>query len=282
MPYGIVSRLARIGVLSGLGFLLLSPAPLRAADGWPSEVKAVYDVNFNGINVGSYEFASTQDSRSYKLSGNAKLSLLLGALTWSGVTEASGQFAGDRAKPAKYGFEFQAQSKVGSTHMSFADDTVTQVLQSPPPKTKEGLVPVLPHHLKGVLDPLTAVLALSRGSSESPCTRRLPIYDGTQRFDILLQPKGQVALQEQRPSGQPATGYVCRVRYVPIAGYKPDDGTRYLAQNNDIEIVLRPLPSANVFVPVSITIPTIAGNATLVARRVNVVSNGQIQIALSN
>ncbi len=282
MPYGLVSRLARVGALSALGLLFLSPPPSHAADGWPSEIKAAYDVNFNGINVGTYEFASTQDGHTYKLTSNAKLSLLLGALTWSGATEASGQFAGDRAKPAKYGFEFQAQSKVGSTRMSFTDDTVTQVLQSPPPKTKEGLVPVLPQHLKGVLDPLTAVLAISRGSSESPCTRRLPVYDGTQRFDILLQPKGQIALPEGRSGGQPTTGIVCRVRYVPIAGYKPDDGTRYLAQNNDIEIVLRPLPSANVYVPYSVTIPTIAGNATLVARRLNVVTNGQIQIALSN
>jgi hypothetical protein len=166
--------------------------------------------------------------------------------------------------------------------MSFTDDTVTQVLQLPPPQTREGLFPVQPQHLKGVLDPLTAVLALSRGSSDNPCTRRIPVYDGTQRFDILLQPKGQVALQDARPSGQPATGIVCRVRYVPIAGYKQDDGTRYLAENNDIEVVLRPLPSANVYVPYSVTIPTIAGNATLVARRVNVVTSGQIQIALSH
>lgn len=282
MPICLVSRLARLGVLSALGLTFLSPAPSEAADGFPAEVKAAYDVNFNGINIGTYEFAASQNGHSYKLTSNAKLSLLLGALTWTGATEASGQVAGDRAKPAKYGFEYQAQSKFGSTHMSFTDDTVTQVLQSPPPKTKEGLVPVLPQHLKGVLDPLTAVLALSRGSVDNPCSRRLAVYDGTQRFDILLQPKGQIALQDARPSGQPATGIVCRVRYVPISGYKPDDATRYLAQSNDIELVLRPLPSANVFVPYSVTIPTIAGNATLVARRVNVVTNGQIQIALSN
>lgn len=282
MPIGLVSRLARPGALAALGFLLLSPAPSEAADTRPSEVKAAYDVNFNGINIGTYEFASTESGHSYKLTGNAKVSLLLGALTWTGATEASGQLAGDRARPARYGFEYQAQSRTGSTRMSFTDDTVTQVLQSPPPRTKEGLVPVLPHHLKGVLDPLTAVLAISRGSPDNPCTRRIPIYDGTQRFDILLQPKGQVALEEPRPNGQAVSGFVCRVRYVPIAGYRPDDGTRYLAENNNIEIVLRPLPGANLFVPQSITIPTIAGNATFVARRVNVVSNGQIQIALSN
>ena len=282
MPIGLVSRVARLGLLSALGLLCLSPSQSKAADGWPSAVKAVYDVNFNGINVGSYEFNSSKEGQSYKLTSNAQLSLLLGALHWTGATEATGQIAGDAAKPQKFGFEYKAQSKSGSTHMSFTDDTVTQVLHNPPPKTREGVVPVQMQHLKGVLDPLSAVMAISRGTSGNPCTRRIPIYDGTQRFDLMLSPKGQVELQDSRPSGQPNAGYVCRVRYIPIAGYKPDEGTRFLAQNNDIEIVLRPLPSANVFVPYSVTIPTIAGNATLVARRVNVVTNGQVQIALSN
>jgi Protein of unknown function (DUF3108) len=280
MPLGFSSRLARVGFISVLGLTCLSPVSAKAADGWPGAVKATYDVNFNGLNVGTYEFNSTQDGHTYKLTGNAQLSLLLGALRWTGATETTGRLSGETAKPSKFGFEFTAQSKVGSTHMSFTDDTVTQVFHNPPPKLKEGVVPVQAQHLKGVLDPLTAVLAISRGTADNPCSRRIPIYDGTQRFDLMLSPKGQVQLQDARPSGQPTTGYVCRVRYVPIAGYKPDDSTKYLAQNNDIEIVLRPLPSANIFVPYSVTIPTMAGNATLVARRVNVVSNGQQQIAL--
>ena len=282
MPIGVVSRFARCAAVTAVSILCLSPVRSHAADGWPSAVKALYDVNFNGINVGSYEFNSTQDGHSYKLTSNAELSLLLGALHWTGITEASGHLAGEVAKPQKFGFEYKAQSKVGSTHMSFTDDTVTQVLQNPPPKTKEGLVPVLPQHLKNVLDPLSAVLAVSRGSNLNPCTRRIPIYDGTQRFDLMLSPKGQVSFQDNKAGGQQTAGFVCRVRYVPIAGYKPDDSTRYLAQNNDIELVLRPMPGANIFVPQSVTIPTMAGNATLVARRVNVVTNNQVQLAFSN
>lgn len=282
MPFGRVSRLVRFGLCSALALVCLSPLPSHAAEGWPSEVKALYDVNFNGMNVGTYEFNSTQEGHSYKLTSNAQLSLLLGALHWSGATEAIGHLAGDTAKPQKFGFEYKAQSKAGSTHMAFTDDTVTQVLHNPPAKIKEGMVPVQAQHLKGVLDPLSAILALSRGTSGNPCTRRIPIYDGTQRFDLLLSPKGQASLQDSNQSGQPTAGYVCRVRYIPIAGYKPDESTRYLAHNNDIEIVLRPLPNANIFVPYSVTVPTMAGNATLIARRVNVVTNGGQRLAFAN
>ncbi len=281
MPRGFGSSLARFGVIAGIGVVCVSPLPAKAAESWPTAVNATYDVNFNGLNVGTYDFSSTREGHNYKLNSNAQLSLLLGALRWSGATEASGHIAGDVAKPAKFGFEFKAQSKAGSTQMSFTDDTVTQVLHNPQPKIKEGVIPVQTQHLKGVFDPLTAVMAMTHGNVGNPCSRRIPIYDGTQRFDIVLSPKGQVPMQEGRSNGQSSPGYACRVKYIPIAGYKPDDGTKYLAQNNDIEIVLRPLPSANTFVPYRVTIPTIAGNATLVARRVNVVINGQQQIAVA-
>ena len=273
-------RLVRAAVLLTSAAILASPTGSHAADGWPASVQASYDVNFNGINVGTYDFKSTQDGQSYRLASNAKLSLLLGALHWSGVTHANGKMAGETAKPQAFGFEFQAQSKSGSTQMAFTDDTVTQVLHTPPAKTKENVVPVQAQHLKGVLDPLSAVLAISRGAVGNPCGRRIPIYDGHQRIDLVLSAKGQVQISDQ--SGPPATGYVCRVRYVPIAGHKADDQTKFMSQNNDIEIILRPVAGASIFIPHQITIPTIAGPASLVARRINIATNSRQQIALTS
>jgi Protein of unknown function (DUF3108) len=280
MPSCSAVRLARAAVVVIAGLAVTSPAPASAADGWPSRVQANYDVNFNGINVGTYAFESSSEGQTYKLSSSANLSLLLGALRWSGNTQASGKIAGDHAKPQAFGFDYKSQSKAGSTQMSFNDDTVTQVLHNPPAKIKDGIVPVQTQHLKGVLDPLSAVLAISRGTAANPCGRRIPIYDGYQRFDLVMTPKGQIPLTDVRSGGQPSIGYVCRVRYVPIAGHKADESTKYLSQNNDIEIILRHIPAANIFIPHQINIPTIAGAASIVARRVNVATNGQQQIAL--
>ena len=275
MPFGPVPRSVRTGLVLLAAALLTSPRPSMAGEGVSSKLQASYDINFNGINVGSYEFSSSQDSQSYKLSSNAKLSILLGAVQWTGNTQASGKMTGDAAKPQTFGFDFKSQSKAGSTLMNFTDDTVTQVLHTPPPKIKEGVIPVQAQHLKGVLDPLTAVMAMSRPTSGSnPCSHRLPVYDGYQRFDLVLSMKGQVQLE----NGQ-GNGFACRVRYVPIAGYKPDDNTQYMADNRDIEIILRPLAGTGSYVPHKITIPTIAGPASLVARRILFTSNGQQQLA---
>jgi hypothetical protein len=96
----------------------------------------------------------------------------------------------------------------------------------------------------------------------------------------MLAPRGQIQLTEKQPSGQPGVGFVCRVKYLPIAGHKIDDETKHMSKSDNIEIVLRPIPSANVFVPYQITIPTVAGAATLVSRRVDIVTSNRQQIAL--
>mgnify|MGYP003693809471 CR=1 FL=1 len=87
----------------------------------------------------------------------------------------------------------------------------------------------------------------------------MPIFDGKERFDLVLSHKGEMKVIEQQPSGQPGVAHVCRVRYLPIAGHKVDTDTKFMAANDAIEVALRPIPSANVFMPYQITIPTMAG-----------------------
>jgi Protein of unknown function (DUF3108) len=261
-------------MLLGLG------RPSAVAETWPPSVRAVFDVNFTGINVGTLEFRSSADGQVYTLTANAKLSALLGVFNWNSDTRSSGRFVGESPKPAAFTFDYNSNSRAGSTKMSFADDTVTNVTHVPPVQFRSGIVPVHEQHLKGVLDPLSAVLALTHGSATNPCSRRIPIYDGRQRFDLLLSYRGQTRISEQRPSGQPGIAYVCRVRYLPIAGHRIDQETKFMASTNAIEIVLRPIPSAHIFIPYQITIPTIAGAATLVSKRIDIVTPSKGQIAL--
>ena len=60
-----------------------------------------------------------------------------------------------------------------------------------------------------------------------------------------------------------------------------NEETRHLATTDGIEVALRPVPSADLFVPYQITIPTGAGSATLTSERINIVARGE-QIALTN
>ena len=257
----------------------LTSASVGRAD-WPANVRAIYDINFNGFNVGTFEFQANAEERSYTATGTAQLSLLLGAFKWVGESRAFGLIANEMPRPAAFAFDFRANSKVGSTKMDFDNGAVIDVRQTPAAVQKPGTVPLRNQHLKGVLDPLSAVMAVARASSPNPCDHRLAIFDGKERFDLVLSYKGQTKVNEQQPSGQPMIGHVCRVKYHPIAGHKVDSENSFMATTDAIEVVLRPIPSANVLIPYEITIPTLVGYATLVSKRVEIQSPGQPQIAL--
>jgi len=275
----IMRSVAQVGAVLALCGLVASASP-ASAESWPAAVRAVYDVNFNGLNVGTFEFDSQAEQESYTLIGNAKLSILLGTFTWDGFTRTFGSIVDQSPKPAAFSFEYKSSAKSGSTRLEFANGAVTEVKNLPTAPAKGEVIPVREQHLRGVLDPLSAIMAVSRGPSASPCERRVPIFDGKERFDLILSPKGETKITEQQPSGQPGMAHVCRVRYLPIAGHKVDSDTKYMAANDAIEVMLRPIPSANVFVPYQITVPTMAGTATIISKRVDIILNGKPQIAL--
>jgi hypothetical protein len=278
---GRIARAARRLAAFALPVILMT-SQAAANDPWPHEVQAVYKVRFNGFDVGTFEFNSTVQAQTYTLTGNAQLSALLGALTWKGETRTAGTLAANQPKPAGYTFDFNGIGKSGSIRMSFAGDNIANVSHAPPLPPQTDIVPVRDAHLKGVLDPLSAVMALARTATNGsdPCRRKLSIFDGRQRFDLVLTFLREERIVEAKPSGQPDMALVCRVQYVPVAGHKLNEETQHMATTSGIEIALRPVPSADLFVPHQITVPTIAGSATLTSHWVQITTQRNGQIAL--
>jgi hypothetical protein len=273
-------HLSKVRAVAALAVLILAATAARAAGPpWPSRVAAVYNISFNGFDIGSFRFNSSVTGHTYALTGGAEMSALLGAFTWQGATGSSGQTAaGGALKPAGYTFDYKSNSQTGSVRMTFNDAGVTH-LSVAPPTPDHGKVPVRDHHLKDVLDPLTAVMALSRAPGSNPCGRKIPVFDGKQRFDLHLSFRRHERVAETRPSGQPGIAFVCRIRYIPIAGHKQDDDSRRLLDNGNIEVALRPVPSANLLIPYRISVPTIAGTAVLTLQRIDITgSHGRIAL----
>src|SRR5712672_205223 len=113
------------------GLLVGSSAP-SAAESWPATVRAVYEINFNGFNVGTFEFQSQAESQSYTLTGNAHLSVLLGAFSWAGEIRSFGMIENQVPKPASFAFDFRSNVRAGSTKLGFSDGTVTDIMNLPP------------------------------------------------------------------------------------------------------------------------------------------------------
>lgn len=280
-------RLARFGLVAASALALLGGAGsservLAADRDWPARVTASYKVAFNGFDIGRFSFDAEVRSGRYVLDGNAEISALLGAFKWQGLSRASGAVASQGAEPAAYTFDFRSSSKSGAVKVAFKKGSVQTVSTSPPSPPSEEIVPVEPRHLTDVLDPLSAVLALTRAGAGDPCRQRLPVFDGKQRFDLVMSPMGERQLVEKRPSGQPGTLIICQMRYQPIAGYKRGAETEDLARTMKIEIALRPVPSANLMVPHEIKIPTLVGSAVLSLDRMEIMTSNSDQIAFVN
>lgn len=253
----------------------------RAAEPWPAEVQAAYRIQFNGLEIGQVTFNSSVHNRTYAISANAGISALLGIVRWNGVTRASGALAGDSPKPVGFSFDFQSSSKTGSVRMDFGNGIVKAVDLNPPIPDPPGTVAVQPAHIRGVLDPLSAVMAISRPRDGNPCNQRLPVFDGKVRFDLTFSHKGEVPVGEAAQGGQAEMLRVCRVRVTPIAGHVENEKAEELRRTLGIEVAFRAIPSANLFIPHRITIPTFAGNAELVAQTVTIRTQRE-QIALVN
>jgi len=268
--------------LGALLFAALAPysAQAIAAEPWPHQVQAFYRVHFNGIEIGSFAFNATIDAQTYTVTGDAQLTALFGILEWRGETRSAGVVSGDAPKPAGYAFDYNGIGKSGSIRMSFAGDAVTNLSAVPKIPPQPDTVPVRDQHLKGVLDPLSAVMAISRASAANPCGRKLSVFDGRQRFDLALSFRRQEKIVEAKPSGQPDTAFVCGVRYIPLAGHRASEESQGMATNAGIEISLRPVPSVNLLVPYQIRIPTAVGSATLTSERVEITTQQNGQIAL--
>ncbi len=260
---------AVVGLFVAIG-LVVTPTPAEAgpANVWPEQVTANYQITFNGFDVGQFRFNAHVGPEGYRLVGDADLSALLGVIHWKGSSRSSGWVRGNKPKPAGYTFDFSGNTIKGNVRMAFRKGEVTSFSMRPLPALAEGEVRLQRPHLKNVFDPLTAVMALTRVPGRNPCAVKLPIFDGKQRFNLQLSYKSQTRVGPV--PGLPGTqiGYVCAVKYQPVAGYTPDQATMAMAREKNIEVVLRPVPGAGLMVPHEIRIPTIAGTAKLTAQGV--------------
>lgn len=263
-----------------------------AATAWPAEVSAIYKVSFAGIDIGTFRFQSKADSSraeagTYALSGQARIKGPLGTFDWNGTTNSAGSTAPGGPKPQAYTFNFDSSAligkkKTGAVKLGFMNGAVSNVSVLPLKPPAPDMVPIKDEHKRNVLDPLSAVMALALSSGQKPCDRKLSIFDGKQRFDLALSFRRQQRIAEARPSGQPGVGFVCSVRYKPIAGYRNNEETEKLVTNGNMEITLRPVPSANLMVPYHVSIPTGAGTATLTAQRIEITTRNRGLIALTH
>ncbi len=274
MSASVHSRLAS-GLIASIwaASLALGVTTAVAMEPESYQVSATYKITLNSFAIGTLRYESSVGFNGYVVESQVELSALFGAVSWKGTTRSSGTLNGARPQPANYSFDFRGSTGAGAVHLGFGEAGVSSLSIWPARSLAADTVPLKGKHLKGVLDPLSAVLALTRADGKSPCGRKIAIFDGRQRFDLELY------LRRQQPRGEGKV-VVCRVKYRPIAGYRANNETKALSRSTGIEIAFRPVAGASLMVPDQITIPTISGPIALKAQRVDIKTSGRRRIAL--
>ena len=229
---------------------------------------ANYRVDFGGFNLGNFRLTTVLRGSEYKTRGEGQFSVMGGLLyAWRGSTSSKGSVTDDGPAPATYAFAYDGGGGSQRLHVTFDKGAVTQVSTQPPNQPSRHDVPVTKEQLQGVLDPVTAMFLYAR--SENPdgdlkvCDHTVPVFDGVQRYDLVLTPKRTVRLQKNASTAYSGFAAVCRVKFNPISGHRTDDpDIRLISQSNEIEVWLVSLPKTGMYVPYRIVLPTSGGYAS--------------------
>jgi len=235
-----------------------------------AKIHAVYKVEFRGFNLGDLKIWSDLSERKYKMFGELNIKVLKGYFfRWTGTSESNGALNSGHLIPAAFSFKYKTRRKSARLNMQFSKNSVSQIVAVPPNKPSPKQVPVEEKHMRGVVDPLSAVMSVSLrpklvNSGEEACKTRIPIFDGKERYDLVFTHKKTIQLNDDQVKSYKGPAYVCRVKYVPIAGHKPDRKShKFMVTTENIEMWLLPMPEAKLYVPYYIVVPTPVGYATL-------------------
>jgi len=262
---------------------LIAGAPADAAE--TITVVTKYKLSIAGISLGNFKFSGDLNERGYSVSGHGDSSRLVRLIyKFEGAGKSAGAIAGVQVLPASYEMRFRADDDRQSVDMRFSDGAIDRLAVDPPLSTSRSRVPLDPVHRVGVLDPLSAVilpLPEGRVDGESACDRRMPIFDGRYRYDIVLSHKRTEKARPPGDSKERTSLFVCKIKYDPIAGHKPKrQSTRYWQKREDMEVWLAPVTGAGVFVPYRVVMPSPIGPVVLSLNELKV-SKQQQQAAIN-
>jgi hypothetical protein len=230
-----------------------------------------YTVTLAGFRLGRATLNVAFEPQTYLVQLSAKLTGLVGAVTHGqGSASARGTLS---APPLSNGFSLLAEvgGKPRKIEIAATFGNVRSVTIEPALDPAPDRVALKPEHRIAIIDPLAAfILPVDVANPLDPanCARKIPVFDGTQRFDVVLAFKESRELTHD--SGYRGGSLICSARYVPLGGHRPERRvTQYMMENRDIEVWLVPVQGGRALLPLRIGIKTLLGTAIAEADRLS-------------
>jgi Protein of unknown function (DUF3108) len=236
-----------------------------------AKLTAHYTFTLAGITIGQGDWAVEIAKDHYTTKSSGQFSGIWRVLLGGDLSSnTSGSISQNHLVPATYEANFSSEDDVDDARMTFRDGTVNDYKTKPVIPPAPDYVPIAAADLRGATDPLTAGLLLAPAARDlfapAACQRKLPIFDGSHRFDMALSFKRMDTVKAEKGYQGPAI--VCAMTYQPIAGYSPTAfRVGYLKKRRDMEMWFAPIGSTRVLAVVRISMPTIFGVAILGATK---------------
>ena len=242
-----------------------------------NRIVAVYRVNLGTFNLGNFRLTTVFRGDDYEMRGEGRFTILEGLIyEWKGVTASAGRVTSEGPEPAMYALSYSDGAKTGERlRMTFGDGGVRQVSIVPKRRPGPRTIPVTPEQLEGVLDPMSGAFLVAKSSNPNGdlkvCYQTVPVFDGRQRFNLVLTPKKAVTVKKNGPASYAGPAVICRVKFIPIAGYQPDNpAIKLMSRSNEIEVWLIPVRRTQMYVPYRIVLPTPVGYGTALVTSIQV------------
>jgi hypothetical protein len=250
-----------VAVLAAIG---AQGAPAHAQ----GKVEARYTATLAGIPIGSGSWVIDIGPDHYMAAASGRASGLMRVLaSGEGSSAVRGAVKRGRLVPGSFAANLHSHDSY-DVRMEMSGGNVKDLKSEPIVEPSPDRIPLTDAHRRGIVDPMTAVMMPVSGNgdvlSADACRRKLPIFDGRQRFDLTLAFKRMDEVESERGYRGPAV--VCSASYSPIAGHRPGRYViRYLQETREMEMWLVPIAGTRVLVPFRISIPTLFGTAILQA-----------------
>ncbi len=247
-----------------------------------TRLNAHYTISMVGVSIGQITWTidvnTTPAAEVYRASANGKasgaLSILVNGEGRVGVQGTIARAAPEdggawRVAPRIFSSNLTDDGVTAGLQMSFEDGAV-KTLRRDEPLPNDGRIPVSEADMRGVADPLSAMLIAPR-SDDGPlapanCDRLLSIFDGLRRYDLALSFKRIDKMIIER--GYAGAVLVCAVVLHPIAGYRADSLlVKYVSGRQGMEIWFAPIAGTGLAAPARLIMPTTVGTLGITADR---------------
>ena len=252
-----------IGLLAAMLFAALS------SPAWATALRVDYAITLAGLSLGNAGLDGTFDDQRYDMRLTGKLTGIVGALSGNstGGAAARGTVAGSRVVSNGFSANARSGGNERTVMLGVASGNVTSISIVPPFERNYPVVPLGENDTRNVTDPLSGLVGvIAGGKLDDPanCNRTVPVFDGTQRFNVQLSYAGTRLV---RKPGFTGNVLVCNVRYTPVAGHRTDrPSVQFMRDNRDMQVWLAQVEGTRLLLPVRISVQTMIGLSVVEAQ----------------